>query len=1029
VERLHGRTEVLARARLGLESACAGSGRLLLFSGEPGIGKSRLAEQVGSEAAALGAAVAWGRSWEAGGAPAYWPWIQVFRDLRMDDDPFVGAAHELGSGAAEARFAAFDRAVRSLRLAAAQRPLVLVLDDLHAADAPSLLLLLLLARELRSVAMLVVGAYRDAETRARPEIATLLAKLAREAELLPLGRLSADDVRAWVREAWPESDPARAAALYRVTEGHPLFVVEALRLGARVDAVRSWPVGPGVLDERLGDVSSRTRALLGVAAVLGRDFLVSELTALTGSTRDDLFEALNEALAASVLVPGAHADQKRFSHVLLRDRLYAELAPSSRAELHWRTGALRLARGAAPEAVIHHLFEAEGTGDADLVGEVALAAAQAELSRLAFEDAAQIGQRALRRCADGAPEQRSAALRLVTAEALIRLGDVAAGAALCVEAAELAERAGSSELVARAALVYGTELASGTVDPQMIALLERALARLAGERTPLRARVMGRLAAALTPLRHPAQGPEVVALMRSAIGLARELGDRHALLYVLSYGATVALLIPETERFSIMTETIELARALDQRLVLASTLPAYITALLARGERAWAEAELARYDDLLTEFRQPLHRLRRLLVGSLSSALAGDFESAERASQEAREIADSARSGPMPVLWLTHRFSLAQLRRRPDLVTAEAPRLLAHFATTPTSLPYPSWLLAAQGRHAEAAERLHEVGLEPPAIASSNLLGLMGAAETCVLLGDRAFAERLYPQLVRASDRMLSNLGPGALIGPTARVLGDLALFIGQPTEAVHHYDAGIAFAEQLGSPPLIELCRQGRQSALRTSADAAGEAGPSAAAPGPWTAAPGPSATAAAAPPAALEQNLPIMLRPELRREGELWVIATPQGVALRLRPSKGLDYLERLMQRPGRPVHVLELAGIEHRTGDAGSVLDARAKAEYQARLDDLGEALREAERFADLARAERARREIEALAEQLAAAVGLGGRDRRASSDVERMRINVQRRLKDALDRIATADPALGRYFAAAIKTGTYCVYDPL
>jgi non-specific serine/threonine protein kinase len=133
--------------------------------------------------------------------------------------------------------------------------------------------------------------------------------------------------------------------------------------------------------------------------------------------------------------------------------------------------------------------------------------------------------------------------------------------------------------------------------------------------------------------------------------------------------------------------------------------------------------------------------------------------------------------------------------------------------------------------------------------------------------------------------------------------------------------------------------------------------------------------------------------------------------------------------MQRPGRPVHVLELAGIEHRTGDAGSVLDAQAKAQYQARLDDLGEALREAERFADLARAERARSEIEALADQLAAAVGLGGRDRRVASDVERMRINVQRRLKDTLDRIAAADPALGRYLAATIKTGTYCVYDPL
>jgi hypothetical protein len=419
--------------------------------------------------------------------------------------------------------------------------------------------------------------------------------------------------------------------------------------------------------------------------------------------------------------------------------------------------------------------------------------------------------------------------------------------------------------------------------------------------------------------------------------------------------------------------------------------------------------------------------LRRLLVGSLSRALAGDFDGAERASQEAREIAEATSSGPMPILWLTHRWSLAQLRRRPDLLATEAPRLLAHFATTPTALPSPSWLLAAQGRHAEAAESLREVCLEPPAIASSNLMRLMGAAETCVLLGERAFAERLYPELVRASDRMLSNLGPGALIGPTARILGDLALFIGQNAEAVRHYDAGIAFGEKLGSPPLIELCRQGRQSALGAGPGEASEVALRAGAG--VDVAPALSAGAASGAPATPQQPPPVDLRPELHREGELWVIATPRGAALRLRPSKGLDYLDRLMQRPGRPVHVLELAGIEHRTGDAGSVLDARAKAEYQARLDDLGEALREAERFADLARAERARSEIEALADQLAAAVGLGGRDRRVASDVERMRINVQRRLKDTLDRIAAADPALGRYLAATIKTGTYCVYDPL
>jgi hypothetical protein len=284
---------------------------------------------------------------------------------------------------------------------------------------------------------------------------------------------------------------------------------------------------------------------------------------------------------------------------------------------------------------------------------------------------------------------------------------------------------------------------------------------------------------------------------------------------------------------------------------------------------------------------------------------------------------------------------------------------------------------------------------------------LMGAAETCVLLGLRELGETIYPRLLRAADRMMFNLGPGALLGPTQRVLGDLAQLNGRPAQALRHYDQVIAFAEKLRSPPLLALAHAGRERAL---------AGGSVSAPA-QAALPVSSAPRASGGP-----------RLELRREGELWLLVTDAGTR-HLRPSKGLVYLERLLARPGRQVHVLELAGVEHAAGDAGAVLDPRAKAEYRRRLDDLEEGLREAEGFGDGTRAERLRAEIDALAEQLAAAVGLGGRDRRAASDVERMRVNVQRRLKDAIDRVGAVDPALGRYLAAAVKTGTYCVYQPV
>lgn len=169
------------------------------------------------------------------------------------------------------------------------------------------------------------------------------------------------------------------------------------------------------------------------------------------------------------------------------------------------------------------------------------------------------------------------------------------------------------------------------------------------------------------------------------------------------------------------------------------------------------------------------------------------------------------------------------------------------------------------------------------------------------------------------------------------------------------------------------------------------------------------------------------VQARPfSLRREGDVWAIEGARGAAFRLKHSKGLAYLNELLAHPNKEVHVLSLIGIEHRAGDAGPVLDVRAKAEYQLRLEGLADQIAEAEAFGDLERANRAREEVDAIASQLAGAVGLGGRDRRAASDVERARINVQRRLKDAIESIAQCDAELGRWLAATVKTGTYCSF---
>ena len=167
-------------------------------------------------------------------------------------------------------------------------------------------------------------------------------------------------------------------------------------------------------------------------------------------------------------------------------------------------------------------------------------------------------------------------------------------------------------------------------------------------------------------------------------------------------------------------------------------------------------------------------------------------------------------------------------------------------------------------------------------------------------------------------------------------------------------------------------------------------------------------------------------------RREGEVWTIAFA-GDGFRLKDAKGLQYIARLLATPGREVHVLDLLappGVTGRpaSGDAGPMLDAEAKREYRARLEELETELREAEDWNDVERAARAMDERDALAHELAAAVGLGGRDRKAASDTERARVNITRAIKAAVDRVTAHSPGLGEHFGSTLRTGTFCSYLP-
>ncbi|MFO0746415.1 MAG: AAA family ATPase [Myxococcota bacterium] len=249
---LLGRGEELAALGRAVEAARQGRGSFTLLSGEPGIGKSALARAFAERAADEGLIVAWGRAWEAGGAPPFWPWIEVLRQcLRargeqpLPDVPNLGAllglVPELGQrdprltplpalDPASMRFQIGDAVAAFLFRAAHDRPLAIVLEDLHAADRPSLEALRFVASRLTGAPLALIATYRDAEARLSHETHQLLERAARAADRLPLARLDRAAVLELATRSGAPSDASFIDAIAARTEGNPLFVIETLRL-------------------------------------------------------------------------------------------------------------------------------------------------------------------------------------------------------------------------------------------------------------------------------------------------------------------------------------------------------------------------------------------------------------------------------------------------------------------------------------------------------------------------------------------------------------------------------------------------------------------------------------------------------------------------------------------------------------------------------------------------------------------------------------------------------------------------------
>ncbi|MDP6513338.1 MAG: AAA family ATPase, partial [SAR202 cluster bacterium] len=449
-----GRHHEIGELISALDDAGSGQGRLVMLVGEPGIGKTRTAQELAAIAEERGAQTFWGRCYESEGAPPYWPWAQTIRAYVQQADA-ERLSKELASGAAavaeiipeiaeklpdlapaqrlepeQARFRLFNSIATFLKSAAENQSLMMVLEDLHWADASSLLLLEFVAANLINSRLLIVGTYRDVEVSRGHPLARTLGNLVRETgsggfQRVQLHGLTVEQVGDLVSISRSDELPQNlVATVHNRTEGNPFFVGEVVRLlvDEKPDEIHRWEssIPEGVRDmigRRLDRLSSQCNQALITASVVGREFefgLLAEL--MRDIPEDDLLLALDEALDAHVIeeAPGG-PERYQFIHALVQQTLSEELSTSRRVRLHARIGeALEQINAdnvtAHVSELAYHFSEAQTLLGTDKLAHYTLAAGEQALAAYAFEEAIELYQRALDAMAEHPADEHKADL-------------------------------------------------------------------------------------------------------------------------------------------------------------------------------------------------------------------------------------------------------------------------------------------------------------------------------------------------------------------------------------------------------------------------------------------------------------------------------------------------------------------------------------------------------------------------------------------------------------------------------------------
>ncbi len=836
----------------GLADAVGGNGKLFIVEGEPGIGKTRLAERLASRASESGVRVVWSRGWGAGGAPSYWLWIQAIREFLKAHGARALASMPAGSEAdlaqivpeilselpparrrvahapadtEQARFRLFEAVAAFFRSASDEAPLLIALDDLATADRPSLLILHYLARELSTARIMVVATCRDAEVRALPALGEIMTELVRESRFVRLEGLSESETAELLRARTGHEPDARALqSVYRATAGNPFFI-EAV---ATVIPREAFAGMDGRTHERLrlpGGLAAAVRGhlaavrepvihVLRIAALIGLEFDVGVLAQAAGFKDSNALDALGEAQRAGLVhespeVPGRF----QFRHALIRETLYHDIPAARRISLHARVGEVlenvyRGNPGTHLSEIAYHFYEGARAGGADRAFSYAEMAAEAAESVSAFEEAARCHQMALSAAKLHARlgDADRCRLMLKLGNALNRSGDYAGAADTFREAARLAEQLGDANLLVRAALGYpGLWTGMARVNQDAIELLELALRALGQNDSSDRAIAMARLAAEL--YHRPAAQARRLSLAANAIDIARRLGDKPALLSVLGFHDWM-LSGPDQidRRIHNADELSEVAEELGSYQGMYLGFLSRLICFRQRGDVQRAEAEAEAMALVARMAHLPVCDWAVTAYEAARQLLVGAFAEGEQTARRCVAFAERMQGceawdlfWPAMIVPFAEQDRLDEIAPMAEAAVAADPSIAAHRALL-------AWIHVLRGaKGAAESELMRLAGMELFRLPHDSrfLATLAALAQASAALGDARRAAEIY-ELLQPYAHLNVLFGPLAQFGSAARYLGVLAATCGRIAEAREWFERAITFNRKIEARPAL---------------------------------------------------------------------------------------------------------------------------------------------------------------------------------------------------------------------------------